>query len=247
MFSFFKRSSNLVTDIQWLGVDIHSHLLPGIDDGAQDLTESITYIRQLQSLGFDKLLCTPHIFTELYPNSPETIMPALALLSKGLKEEGLDVEIGAAAEYMIDDTFKITDNLLCLPGKHILIEMSYLSETPNIEQVIFDLQVKGYNIILAHPERYNFYHHELHRYDRLKEIGCLFQLNLLAVVGYYGKSVKQAALYLLEHQMYDLTATDLHHHKHLSVLDKAVKSGDLYKLLGEYDFRNKELFFNALV
>jgi len=242
MFSFFKKSPALVTDINWLGVDIHSHLLPGIDDGSQNLSQSLTYISLLQNLGFEKLLCTPHIFTELYPNSADTIFPALETVKAGLLNQHISMEIGAAAEYMIDDTFKISDALLCLPDKHILIEMSYLSETPNIEQVIFELQIKGYLIVLAHPERYNFYHNSLHRYQRLKEMGCLFQLNLLAVVGYYGKSVKQAALYLLEQNMYDLAATDLHHDKHMSVLDNAVKTGNLYKILGNYEFKNKELF-----
>ena len=155
-------------------------------------------IKQLSDLGFSKFLCTPHIFTELYPNNSDTIMSALTQVRNGLEKSGLAIEIDAAAEYMVDENFKVADGLLCLPGKYILIEMSYLSETPGIEQVIFDLKIHGYQVILAHPERYSFNHASLSRFNRYKEIGVLFQLNLLSVYGYYGKEVKLAAEYLLE-------------------------------------------------
>lgn len=242
MFSIFKKRAPIVDDISWLGVDIHSHLLPGIDDGATDIAQSITYIKKLHDLGFEKLICTPHIFKDFYPNTADTILPALESVKEHLATAGDHVELGAAAEYMIDDGFEMSDDLLCLPGGYVLIEMSYLSETPDIEQVIFDLQVRGYKVVLAHPERYNFYHSNTSRYQRLKEMGCLFQLNILSVVGYYGKSVKETAAYLLKQRLYDLAATDLHHDKHLKMLTTAVKSGKLYEQLGNYPFKNKELF-----
>jgi len=243
MFSIFKKKAPAVTDINWLGVDIHSHLLPGIDDGSPDLTHSIKYIKKLNELGIDKFYCTPHIFSDLYPNTPDTILPALTLVKDGLKAANLDIFVGAAAEHMVDYGFTVEENLLSLPNNHILIEMSYLSETPNIEDVIFALQVKGYKIVLAHPERYNFYHQNTMRYNRLKEMGCLFQLNLLSVVGYYGKNVKVAAESLLQQKMYDVAGTDLHHDKHLSVFDRTIKNGEMNKALGGYEFQNRELFY----
>ncbi len=242
MFSIFKRKSPLVTDLGWLAVDIHSHLLPGIDDGAPDVKTSLSLIRGLHELGIHKFVCTPHIFKELYPNTGATIANALKEVEEDLKRQSIVVEIAAAAEYMIDEDFEIIDGLLCLPGKYLLIEMSYLNETPNIEQVVFDLQIKGYKVILAHPERYNFYHHDLARYVRLKDLGCLFQLNLLSVVGYYGKEVKKTADYLLKNKLYDLAGTDLHHDKHLDALSKVVKSGALYQQIGEYPFKNASIF-----
>lgn len=241
MFSFFKKR-NLITDISWLGVDIHSHILPGIDDGAKEVDQSLSYIHQMQELGFEKLFFTPHIYTELYPNTPETIFPALHSVQNGLNATHNKIPIGAAAEHMVDYSFEVKKDLLCLPNKHILIEMSYLSETPNIEKVIFDLQIMGYNVILAHPERYNFYHKTLDRYHRLREMGCLFQLNLLSVAGYYGKEVKLASQYLLKNNLYDLAASDLHHDKHMSLLTKLVTSGELHTLIGSYEFKNKLLF-----
>jgi len=241
MFTFFKRK-NQVEDIEWLGVDIHSHLLPGIDDGSPDLEQSLKLIKGLNNLGFSKFLCTPHIFEELYPNNSNTIGTALDEVRNELKNRCLDVCVDAAAEYMVDENFKITDELLCLPGKYVLIEMSYLSETPGIDQVIFELKIRGYHVILAHPERYSFNHDNLGRFNRYKEIGVLFQLNLLSVCGYYGKEVKRAADYLLENSLYDLAATDLHHNRHLHGLSAAITSGFLFRKLGGYNFRNKELF-----
>ena len=241
MFSLFKKKPQ-VTDISWLGVDMHSHLLPGIDDGSPDVAQSVALITKLNALGFTKFLCTPHIFKELYPNTCDTINPALEAIKEGLKKANVNVEIGAAAEYMIDENFEIGDDLMCLPNKHILIEMSYLNETPNIEKVIFDLQIKGYTVILAHPERYNFYHQDMKRYRRYKDMGVLLQLNLLSVTGYYGKEVKKAADYLLESEMYDLAGTDLHHDKHLDALTRAIESGYLYGKLGKFPFKNDKLF-----
>ncbi|WP_316770987.1 tyrosine-protein phosphatase [Pedobacter frigiditerrae] len=244
MLSFFKPKPPLVTDLSWLGVDLHSHLLPGLDDGAPDLETSLFLIKKLNELGFRKFICTPHIFKELYPNTPATINASLQSVQIALQSEGSAIEIVAAAEYMIDSDFDINETLQIMPGNYILIEMSYMTETPNIEQIIFDLQIKGYTVILAHPERYNFYHKNLGRYQRFKDMGVLFQLNLLAVIGYYGKEVKQTAEYLLKNKLYDLGATDLHHEKHLKALDHVVKNGELFKQIGEYPFMNRKLFTN---
>jgi tyrosine-protein phosphatase YwqE len=242
MFSFFKKRT-YIDHLEWLGVDMHSHLLPGIDDGSKDIPQSVSFIKGLHKLGFQKLLCTPHIFSELYPNTPDTIQSALDNTRRALKEAQVDVEIGAGAEYMINDTFIASNALVCLPNKHLLIEMSYLAEMPNIEQIIFTLQVKGYVVILAHPERYSFYFDQYQHFHRFKEMGVLFQLNLLSISGYYGKDVKRLAEYLLQKNYYDLAGTDLHHDKHLQALTLETQSGRLFERLGHVGFKNKELFF----
>jgi len=241
MFSFFKKD-NKVSDIEWLGVDIHSHLLPGIDDGSKNMEQSVNYIHQLQELGFSKLICTPHIYSDIYPNSPETILPVLSSVVASVAQAGLKVELGAAAEYMAESDFLAVEGLLTLKENYILIEMSYLTETPNIDQIIFDLQIKGYQVILAHPERYGFYHKHSERYSRIKELGCHLQLNLLSVLGYYGKGVQEMAEFLLQHELYDFAGTDLHHDKHLSILSSAIRNGALFKKIGNYEFGNKEIF-----
>ncbi|TCC94200.1 histidinol phosphatase [Pedobacter frigiditerrae] len=244
MLSFFKTKPPLVADLTWLGVDLHSHLLPGLDDGAPDLETSLFLIKKLNELGFSKFICTPHIFKELYPNTPASIGAALATVKESLKKAGSNIKVAAGAEYMIDGDFNMDEPLQLMPDNYILIEMSYLSEAPHIEQTVFDLQIKGYTVILAHPERYNFYHKSLSRYQRFKDMGCLFQLNLLSVTGYYGKEVKLVTDYLLKNKLYDLAATDLHHEKHLKALEHSVKNGELFKQIGNYPFKNQKLFDN---
>ncbi|WP_316842234.1 tyrosine-protein phosphatase [Pedobacter gandavensis] len=242
MFSFFNKKTH-IDHIEWLGVDMHSHWLPGIDDGAKDMATALNFMKSLQELGFKKLLATPHIFTELYPNDRVIIENTLESTSQALTAASIKLDIGAGAEYMVNEDFEITNNLVCLPNKHILIEMSYVSEMPNIEQIIFNLQVKGYVVILAHPERYSFYQDKHQRFHRFKEMGVLFQLNLLSISGYYGKDVKRLAEYLLQKNYYDLAGTDLHHDKHLQALRVEIQSGRLFAKLGNVDFKNMELFF----
>jgi protein-tyrosine phosphatase len=246
MLSFFTKR-NKVTDIAWLGTDMHSHILPDIDDGSPDVTTSIRFVRSLQELGFDQLIATPHIFKELYPNTPETIEGAKALLQAEMTKQNITLKLGAAAEYMIDQDFSMDEPLCTLDNKHLLIEMSYLTESPGISQTIFDIEIKGLRPILAHPERYTFYFKDRSRLKRFKEKGCLLQLNLLSVLGYYGKEVKQLADSLLKEKMYDLAGTDLHHDKHLTTLTEAVQSGKLYDLVGSYGFKNQEIFGSILV
>ncbi|WP_316826398.1 tyrosine-protein phosphatase [Pedobacter miscanthi] len=246
MFSFFSKK-NKVTDISWLGVDIHSHILPGIDDGSPDVATSVRFVKSLTELGFDQLIATPHILKELYPNTPESINKARRDLQTALDHANISTKLGAGAEYMIDQDFTLDQNLCSLDQKHLLIEMSYLSESPSISQTIFDVEIKGYKPVLAHPERYTFYFRDKSRLKRFKEKGCLLQLNLLSVLGYYGKDVKQLAESLLKEKMYDLAGTDLHHDKHLNTLKEAIQSGKLYDLIGSYDFKNQEIFGSVLI
>jgi protein-tyrosine phosphatase len=246
MLSFFSKK-NKVTDISWLGVDMHSHILPGIDDGSPDVETSVRFVKSLTELGFEHLIATPHILKELYPNTPETIAKAKEELQAALNKANISSKLGAGAEYMVDQDFTLDGQLCTLDQKHLLIEMSYLSESPGISQTIFDVEIKGFRPVLAHPERYTFYFKDKSRLKRFKEKGCLLQLNLLSVLGYYGKEVKQLAELLLKEKMYDLAGTDLHHDKHLSTLTEAVQSGKLYDIIGNYGFKNQEIFGSVLV
>lgn len=246
MLSFFSKK-NKITDISWLGVDIHSHILPGIDDGSPDVETSVRFVKSLTELGFDQLIATPHILKELYPNTPGSIAKAKEDLQNALDEANISTKLGAGAEYMVDQDFTLDGNLCTLDQKHLLIEMSYLSESPGISQTIFDVEIKGYRPILAHPERYTFYFKDRSRLKRFKEKGCLLQLNLLSVVGYYGKEVKQLAELLIKEKMYDLAGTDLHHDKHLNTLTEVIQSGKLHDLIGSYNFKNQEIFGSVLI
>jgi len=242
MFQFFKKKPRN-TSLDWIGVDMHSHILPGIDDGAPNITTSMRFVKRLQTLGYQKLICTPHIFREVYEANSENITVAKDML-KRLVDLDLNIQLEAAAEYMLcpdfDNLMKQND-VLCLPGRHLLVEMSYIVETKNIEQYIFDLRTRGFAPILAHPERYVYYHRDFQRYKHLRALGCFLQLNLLSLTGYYGGEIRDVAKKLIKENLIDFVGTDLHHDKHLEALSHFANSGDAWKCLGEYPLRNMEL------
>jgi protein-tyrosine phosphatase len=239
MFQFFNKKPRN-TSLDWIAVDMHSHILPGIDDGSPNITTSMRFVKRLQTLGYQKLICTPHIFREVYPANSQLIATTKEILQR-LVSLDLDVQLEAAAEYMLcpdfDNLMKQND-ILCLPGRHLLIEMSYILETKNIDQYIFDLRTRGFAPILAHPERYVYYHKDFQRYKHLKTLGCFLQLNLLSLTGYYGKEIKDIAKKLLKENLIDFVGTDLHHDKHLEALSHFANSGDAWKTLGGYPLRN---------
>ncbi|MCW3115618.1 MAG: hypothetical protein JWR18_4014 [Segetibacter sp.] len=248
MFNFFKKSGKLVEpDLSFIGIDMHSHLLPGIDDGLQELETSVSFIRDLKELGYKKLVCTPHILSDLYPNTPETILPKLELVREALKIANIDIQVDAAAEYMIDHMFSELlakskkEDLLTIAGDYILVEMSYLSPSPNFEQTIFDLRMLGLQPILAHPERYSYYHHQFEQYERFKDLGCKLQVNLLSLSGGYGPYVKKTAEKLFKNDMVDFLGTDMHHDRHLAMLKNLATKKEFYELVSSAVLLNNTL------
>lgn len=247
MFNIFKKSGKAIPDLSFISVDMHSHLLPGLDDGLKELQQSIHFIKQLNELGYKKLICTPHILSDLYPNTRETILPKLDLVREALVKENIPVQVEAAAEYMIDHDFSLLvgkskrDDLMTINKRYILIEMSYLAPSPNFEAVIFEIRMLGLTPILAHPERYSYFHRQFEQYDRFKELGCKLQVNLLSLSGGYGPDVKKAAEKLFKKGMVDFLGTDMHHERHLSGVHEMAASKDFYSLTGDAQLLNKSL------
>ena len=245
MFSIFKKKNNANNNLSFIGVDMHSHLLPELDDGVQNMEDTVGFIEELGKMGYTKLICTPHIITDVHPNTPEIILERLELVRKTLKEKNIAMEIEAAAEYMVDFEFerklKNKEPLLTFGDNYILIEQSYASPHSNIENVIFDLNIAGYKPILAHPERYGYYHFNYDYYAALRSRGCFFQLNLLSLSGYYGKPVKKVAERLIRDNAVEFVGTDMHHINHLKITSLFGSSGDAYKSLEGVDLWNKYL------
>ncbi|MDQ3278993.1 MAG: hypothetical protein M3Q06_11750 [Bacteroidota bacterium] len=219
-----KKKESAPLDLRWLHTDMHSHILPGIDDGSPDVETSIQLIKGLQSMGYQKFIATPHIFWEIHPNTPERITESLANLREGLQEHGMEIDLHAAAEYYIDEHFEgLLQNktpLLTISENKVLVEFSMVTAPLELQRVIFDLQIAGYQPVIAHPERYTYLLFRKELFDELKEAGCMFQLNLLSLTGYYGRQVQDLAEYLCKKEYYDLAGTDLHHERHLESLQK---------------------------
>ncbi|MCB9036051.1 MAG: hypothetical protein H6557_05460 [Lewinellaceae bacterium] len=243
MFNILKRKPKL-PDYSFLGVDLHSHLLPGIDDGARSIGHSLALIEMLHNLGFHTLITTPHVMAEMYTNNPEIINYKHQEVLAALKEKEADVKLHAAAEYLMDEGFgdKIeSGRLLTLPGKRVLVEMSFFAAPPMLEDYLFRLQTKGYRPVLAHPERYLFLKGDLKKYRELKDRGCEFQLNLLSLGGYYGKPTRENAFELLEAGLIDFLASDLHHEGQAERLQEMLWEKSVAKALKKGEFRNGEL------
>jgi tyrosine-protein phosphatase YwqE len=234
----FKRNiADSTYDFSNLAQDIHSHLLPGIDDGSPDVETSISLIRSLSDAGIKRFICTPHIIGDMFRNTPETINPALAVLKKACVEHGLDVELSAAAEYMMDDYFmellRKKEPLLTLTKNYILTELSYATEPGNLEKIAFEININNYQPLMAHPERYFYYHKNYDAYHRMKELGFSLQVNLLSLTGYYGTAAAKAANFLFKNGLVDFVGTDLHHFNHLKTLTDNRSKEIIRKTLGD--------------
>ena len=236
MFSIFKKKIPAnYSDYFPIVTDIHSHILPGIDDGSPDIDTSLFLINGLIKLGIKQSVATPHIIGDLYRNDANSINNSLSLLNKTLLEKQIDFKVSAAAEYMLDAYFlellstKIP--LLTVKDNLVLTEFSYADKPYNVEQIVFAIITENYQPILAHPERYGYYHNDFKQYDFLNELGFLLQVNLLSLTGYYGKPAAKAANYLIKNNLASFVGTDLHHERHLDALS---------------DSKNKTLFREAL-
>lgn len=227
MFHFFKKTKPFLRDfIPDNYIDIHSHLLPGIDDGAATIEDTTKLISGLEEIGFKKFITTPHTMGEVWNNTSSGINEKLALTVAELKIPNIANRLKAASEYMIDaefwELFK-KEPLLTLKDNFVLVEMSYLNPPIQLYDVLFELQVAQYRPILAHPERYNFYHElSLSHYKKLKKAGCLFQMNMLSSTGYYGERVAKTADLLLKNGLIDFVGSDVHHTRHLEYMHKKI-------------------------
>ena len=230
MLHFFKKNYKLSELIQDNYVDIHSHVLPGLDDGAKTTLESINLVKEMRNLGFNQIIATPHIMSGVWENTEIEIRRSFNSLNGKIS---CSDKICYAAEYMLDNfLIKKMNNqsLLCLKDKYLLVELSYLQPPINIFELIFELQLNGYKPVLAHPERYKYYFNNYEQLLKLKNTGCLFQLNLMSVVGHYGEKAKSLASRLLSDNLIDFVGSDIHHKVHLEVFSKKFKLNEITEL-----------------
>lgn len=247
MFSIFQKKENLIDHLHGI-TDIHNHILPGIDDGAANEDEAIQLLRKFKNLGITNFIATPHIMNDYYPNTPQTINTALELLRQKQRDTaGLeDISIRAAAEYMMDQPFlELIEkgDLLVLKDKMVLVEMSYFQAPINLNEILFKLQTQGYRPVLAHPERYAYYHSkDLKKYEDLKNRGCQFQMNVLSLTSHYGTSMERIAVKLLEAGMIDYLGSDTHREQHLEKLSQIRIPSNLMQEVKKVIQKTRETF-----
>ena len=231
MFPLFRKKKKEV-DLPFVPLplaDLHSHLLPGIDDGAQTMDESIVLIEALQAVGYQKLITTPHVMIDNYRNTKESILRGLQKLQEELLIKDVSIEIEVAAEYYLDEGFKTLiekKEILPIGGKYILFETSYTHRPYQLEEIIFEIGTAGYIPLLAHPERYRYIKNAEEEYRHLKKLGVEFQVNLNSLGGYYGSSAQKNALFLSENGLIDFLGSDTHNMHQVQNLVKVLKSNE---------------------
>jgi len=238
---FIKKKLDPI-DFSVLKTDIHSHLIPGIDDGSQTIDESIELISGLKDLGFSKLITTPHIMSDFYRNNSEIINDGLYNVRNALKKNNLDIPIEAAAEYYIDFEFQKRikkKEFLVFGEKYILVELPFIDEPQGLHEIIFNLQLNGYNIVLAHPERYSYY--TIKDYQSFVEKGIFLQINLLSLVGYYSDEVKKKSELLVRNNLVSFVGTDCHNIRHIKILKECFTNPIWHNLIQSGRLLNNSL------
>jgi tyrosine-protein phosphatase YwqE len=241
MWNIFKNKKESVQKLPLL-VDFHSHFLPGLDDGCATLEESMILISKMAEYGYTRLIMSPHIMGDYYKNTPEGIGEKLELVKNEASLRNINIALNATAEYYLDEWFddKLkSKNLIPFGKNNLLFEISYVNEPRNLFETVFNIQVAGFQPVLAHPERYSFYHNNFEIYEKLAEQGCQLQVNLLSLIGYYGPNEKKIAEKLIEKNLVYYVSSDAHREKHVDMLKSVFATEAFAKV--SHQVRNNEL------
>jgi protein-tyrosine phosphatase len=233
--NLFKKSPpSEPINLSLIGIDMHSHFIPGIDDGAQTMQDSVEMITAMAELGYRKVITTPHIMGDFYRNTPEIINAGLEQVRKEVAAAGVSIDIEAAAEYYFDfELERKLDNekLLTMGDNYLLFEVSYMNSPDNLDGIIFKMQTQGYKPVLAHPERYPYWFRDMGNFERLKDKGVFFQLNINSLTGHYSPATMKVAEQMIDKGWYDFLGSDCHHAGHLELIRKVRSAPPLRKLV----------------
>ena len=243
----FSKKEEIIDpiDISFLKNDIHSHLIPGIDDGSPDLETTILLLKKFIDLGYKKVITTPHVMSDYYKNTPEIILSGLEDVRKEIIKKNLNIEIEAAAEYNLEPEFeKLLDysNLLSFgTEKYLLFELSFFDEPLRLNETIWKMIEKGFRPVLAHVERYGYWHNNYDKVEEMINRGVKLQLNIGSVTGAYGPEVKKFAERLIKDEIIDFVGSDCHHLHHLEMINHAVRLPIFHSLVKQSQILNKSL------
>lgn len=244
LFGFIGKKKEALVPLRDLGItcDVHSHLLPNVDDGSQSAKDSIDLIARMKAIGYRKIICTPHFMTGFYNNTPESVRTSLDFMKGELSRQNINIELDVAAEYFIDYDFVQDLNkkrMLTLDDNKLLFECSFTNEHQNFSETIFEMQVNGYTPVLAHPERYLYWHGKLDFMKDIHDRGVLFQLNMLSIANAYTRDVNTAAKALVDNGLCDFIGTDLHNAEQLNIIEQAMIPASVFDKLQNRLLNNK--------
>lgn len=215
-------------------IDLHCHYIPGVDDGVRTVEESVLLCTGLARIGFERVVATPHIRTAMFENRKPGLMAAFEQLQQTIAGTPNLPELGLASEHYCDDVFFElfnAGNAMPYPGGFAaLVEMPPDQFPLNVEKRLFTMNVRGVRPVLAHPERYTPLFHDTDAIERMLDMGVLPQLDVMALVGKYGRAPKKAAERMLKEDVYFLACTDCHRPADVEVAQDAIKV--LKKLVG---------------
>lgn len=242
---FGKKVENFdPIDLSFIEVDMHSHLIPGVDDGASTLDDSIVMLAKFESLGYRKVITTPHIMSDFYKNTPDIILPKLDELREVAQKLNLKIEIEAAAEYYFDESLltklKSKEKLLTFGDNYVLFEFSFHTKPAFVDELIFEFVTNGYNPVLAHYERYAFLGGSIEFAEKWREQGVSIQMNLNSLGGHYGPEVQRTASTLVKNDLIDFLGTDCHRIDHLMTLENSLSLPE-FQLLPNLTLKNQGL------
>jgi protein-tyrosine phosphatase len=223
--NWFKKTESFAFGTRPV-TDIHSHLLPGLDDGVQTFEEAEAIILRFQKLGYTRLITTPHIMSDFYRNTTEGILARRDQLQVWLSEKNITITLEAAAEYYLDeDLFKKAEAhvpLLTFGQKYLLFETNFMTEPFQLKEFIFAVTTQGYKPVLAHPERYMYLQDNFSKAEDLLNRGVLFQLNISSITGYYSKGAQRLAQKLIDKGWIHFLGSDCHNLQHIQRLEETV-------------------------
>lgn len=238
MFNFFRKNNK---DVKLpYHTDVHCHILPGVDHGAKNIQDGVSLLKADMEMGINRVILTPHVTSETFENTPETLNAAFVKFKEAVADAGLDVELHLSAEYRIDDYWQkeyAAGHVLPMPGNYVLLENSFVQELIGSEQMMFELKCKGYFPILAHPERYPYFICNKERYEKMHNSNVKFQVNLLSLAGYYGHTVQDTAKWLVKQGLVDMLGSDIHHIEHADIIKDYLRSRDWRKVAEKLDAR----------
>lgn len=241
--NLFKKPIVIENPLNW---DMHNHLLPGIDDGAQNEATTLAMLNNYIEMGYEKLTATPHVMSDFYLNTPEIIEEKYKIARTIIKANELPLELSFAAEYYIDgvlvNSLRNDGKLMTFGDNYILIETSFLSKPMVFESFVFDLISKGYQPVFAHPERYVYFHEDYEALERMIQLGLKLQINLLSILGHYSPQAKKLAQWMIEHKHYHFLGTDAHKPVHIQMLNEVYKDPHFHKI--DFDKVINSKFYN---